>query len=285
VSMPFYVSPEQQMRDKANYAQQGVSRGRSCVALQYADGILMVAPNPSSALHKISELYDRIAFAAVGRYNEYENLRKAGVTYADIMGYQFDRNDVTARGIANFYAQQLGQIFVELTKPFEVELVVAEVGDQPDTDQIYRITFDGSVTDEHGYVAFGGDAAKVSAVLKDRYSEGMSLAQAFGAALAALSALNTPATPSSSTSGAATGQSNGDRSELAASQLEVAILDRAREHRKFRRIRAARLDELLAEARAEAASTSGTADTEGSGEGGETGAGGEGLPPVGPTSV
>jgi proteasome alpha subunit len=283
--MPFYVSPEQQMRDKANYAQQGVSRGRSCVALQYADGILMVAPNPSSALHKISELYDRIAFAAVGRYNEYENLRKAGVTYADIMGYQFDRNDVTARGIANFYAQQLGQIFVELTKPFEVELVVAEVGDQPDTDQIYRITFDGSVTDEHGYVAFGGDAAKVSAVLKDRYSEGMSLAQAFGAALAALSALNTPATPSSSTSGAATGQSNGDRSELAASQLEVAILDRAREHRKFRRIRAARLDELLAEARAEAASTSGTADTEGSGEGGETGAGGEGLPPVGPTSV
>jgi proteasome alpha subunit len=112
--MPFYVSPEQQMRDKANYAQQGVSRGRSCVALQYADGILMVAPNSSNALHKISELYDKIAFAAVGRYNEYENLRKAGVTYADIIGYQFDRSDVTARGIANYYAGQLGQIFIEL---------------------------------------------------------------------------------------------------------------------------------------------------------------------------
>jgi proteasome alpha subunit len=253
VSMPFYVSPEQQMRDKANYAQQGVSRGRSCVALQYADGILMVAPNASNALHKISELYDKIAFAAVGRYNEYENLRKAGVTYADIMGYQYDRNDVTARGIANYYAQQLGQIFIESSKPFEVEVVVAEVGDQPDTDQIYRITFDGSVTEEHGYVAFGGDAAKVSAVLKERYSDGMTLPLAFAAALAALAALSAPGTSSSSggSGNASAGQSNGDRPELAASQLEVAILDRARDHRKFRRIRAARLDDLLAEARAE----------------------------------
>ena len=139
MSMPFYVSPEQAMRDKADYARKGVARGRSWVALQYAGGILIVTPNPSSALHKISEIYDRIAFAAVGRYNEYEKLRKAGVTYADITGYQFDRRDVTARGIANWYAQQLGTIFTEATKPYEVEIVVAEVGTQPDDDQIYRI--------------------------------------------------------------------------------------------------------------------------------------------------
>jgi len=269
--MPFYVSPEQQMRDKANYAQQGVSRGRSCVALQYADGILMVAPNPSNALHKISELYDKIAFAAVGRYNEYENLRKAGVTYADIMGYQFDRIDVTARGIANYYAQQLGQIFIESTKPFEVELVVAEVGDQPETDQIYRITFDGSVTDERGYVAFGGDAAKVSAVLKERYSDGMSLAQAFAAALAALAALATPPAASSPAASGNQGQANGERAELSASQLEVAILDRARDHRKFRRIRATRLEDLLAEARAASAAPASEEDS-----------GGDDEPPVGP---
>ncbi|HEY1626953.1 MAG TPA: proteasome subunit alpha [Streptosporangiaceae bacterium] len=277
--MPFYVSPEQQMRDKASYAQQGVARGRSCVALQYADGILMVAPNASKALHKISELYDRIAFAAVGRYNEYENLRKAGVTYADIIGYQFDRSDVTARGIANYYAQELGRIFIESNKPFEVELVVAEVGDQPDDDQIYRITFDGSVTDESGYVAFGGDVGKVSAVLKERYSEGMTLGEAFGAAFAALSALSAPSSSgggaSSSSSGSATSagtaaSGNGGGAELAASQLEVAILERSRDHRKFRRIRAARLEELLAESRAATAraaeeaqsSESGTSDGE-----------------------
>jgi proteasome alpha subunit len=254
VSMPFYVSPQQQMQDKANYAQQGVARGRSCVAVQYAGGILMVAPNASNALHKISELYDSIAFAAVGRYNEYENLRKAGVTYADIIGYQYDRSDVTARGIANYYAQQLGTIFTESNKPWEVELVVAEVGHDSADDQIYRITFDGSVTDERGYVAFGGDAGKVSAVLKERYSEGMTLAEAFGAAIAALSALAAPG--SSSSSGSSSGNSgqgtagNGDRPELTASQLEVAILDRSREHRRFRRVRAARLEELLAEARA-----------------------------------
>jgi proteasome alpha subunit len=259
--MPFYVSPEQQMRDKASYAQQGVAKGRSCVALQYADGILMVAPNASNALHKISELYDRIAFAAVGRYNEYENLRKAGVTYADIMGYQFDRSDVTARGIANYYAQELGRIFIESNKPYEVELIVAEVGDQPDSDQIYRITFDGSVSDESGFVAFGGDVGKVSAVLKERYSEGMTLAEAFATALAALSALAAPPSSGSGSSSAGTSASgNGDRPELTASQLEVAILDRSRDHRKFRRVRAARLDELLAESRAAASSASAAED-------------------------
>jgi proteasome alpha subunit len=231
--MPFgYVSPAQAMRDKAEYARQGIARGRSCVTLQYEGGILMVAPNPSSALHKISEIYDRIAFAAVGRYNEYENLRKAGVTYADVTGYQFDRHDVTARGIANWYAQTLGTIFTEQLKPFEVEIVVAEVGQRPDSDQIYRITFDGSVTDEPGFVAFGGQAEQVSAALKEHYAEGMSLSGAFAAALAALSATG-----------------NGERTEFAASQLEVAILDRTRDHRAFRRIRAARLEELIAQAR------------------------------------
>jgi proteasome alpha subunit len=264
VSMPFgYVSPAQAMRDKAEYARQGIARGRSCVTLQYDGGILMMAPNPSSALHKISEIYDRIAFAAVGRYNEYENLRKAGITYADITGYQFDRHDVTARGIANYYAQNLGTIFTENLKPFEVEIVVAEVGQRPEDDQIYRITFDGSVTDEPGYVAFGGQADQVSAALKERYSAGMSLAEAFAAALAALSA-----------------SGNGERSEVTGSQLEVAILDRARDHRTFRRIRAARLEELLSQARpAESKPAEASGESE-SGAGSE----GEGQPPETPAA-
>jgi proteasome alpha subunit len=233
VSMPFgYVSPAQAMRDKAEYARQGIARGRSCVTLEYEGGILMMAPNTSSALHKISEIYDRIGFAAVGRYNEFETLRKAGITYADLTGYQFDRSDVTARGIAIYYAQNLGTIFTENLKPFEVEIVVAEVGPQPEGDQIYRITYDGSVTDEPGFVAFGGQAEQVSTALKERYSPGMSLTEAFSAALAALSA-----------------SGNGERNEITASQLEVAILDRTREHRAFRRIRAARLEELINESR------------------------------------
>jgi proteasome alpha subunit len=224
----------------------------------------MVAPNPSSALHKISEIYDRIAFAAVGRYNEYENLRKAGVTYADITGYQFARHDVTARGIANWYAQTLGTIFTESNKPFEVEIVVAEVGEQPSGDQIYRITFDGSVTDEPGFVAFGGQADQVSAQLKERYSDGMSLAEAFGAALSALSV-----------------PGNGDSNEVVASQLEVAILDRAREHRTFRRIRTARLDELISESRALTAPDL-TAGTESSGPPADAEAPADSGPPTGP---
>ena len=233
--MPFYVSPEQAMKDKADYARKGIARGRSGVVIQYDGGILFVAPNPSSALHKISEIYDRIAFAAVGRYNEFENLRKAGVRYADYTGYQYDRSDVTARGLANWYAQILGQFFTESNKPFEVELVVAEVGEAPASDQIYRITFDGSVAEEHGFVAMGGQADQVAAVLKDHYADELPLVRALGAAIAGLA-------------GQGNGQGNGEGTELSASQLEVGILARDRVHRTFRRLTGARLELLLTEA-------------------------------------
>ncbi|WP_116026074.1 proteasome subunit alpha [Thermomonospora umbrina] len=226
--MPFYVSPEQAMKDKADYARKGIARGRSVVVLQYDDGILFVADNPSRALHKISEIYDRIAYAAVGKYNEFETLRLAGVRYADVNGYQYDRRDVTARGLANAYAQSLGNIFTETPKPYEVELVVAEVGEDADTDQIYRLTFDGSVRDEHGYVAMGGQVEAVEQALKERFSEGLSLAAALRAGVQSLEA------------------QEADR-RLEAKALEVAVLDRNREHRLFRRLTAPRIEELLSE--------------------------------------
>jgi proteasome alpha subunit len=229
--MPFYVSPEQAMKDKADYARKGIARGRSGVVIQYDAGVLFVAPNPSRALHKISEIYDRIAFAAVGRYNEYEILRKAGVRYADMTGYQYDRQDVTARGLANWYAQTLGTIFTDSPKPFEVEIVVAEVAEVPAEDQIYRITFDGSVNDEHGYVAMGGQADAIATVLKEHYTDELDLTGALAAAIAAL-----------------TTQPNGDRTDIPAGQLEVAVLDRTRDHRTFRRLTGSRLEALLEQA-------------------------------------
>ncbi|MFI6508921.1 MULTISPECIES: proteasome subunit alpha [Streptosporangium] len=225
--MPFgYVSPEQQMRDKADYARKGIARGRSVVVLQYEDGILFVAPNPSRALHKISEIYDKIGFAAVGRYNEFEALRLGGIRYADINGYTYARDDVTARGLANLYAQNLGQIFTESPKPFEVEIVVAEVGDSADEDHIYRLTFDGSVFDEAGLVAMGGQAEAVAGRLKEQYRDGLSLGEALEAALFALT------------------EPGGER--FPAAQLEVAVLDRNRPHRKFLRLNGPRLERLLA---------------------------------------
>ncbi|MEU5882881.1 proteasome subunit alpha [Spirillospora sp. NPDC047279] len=242
--MPFYVSPEQQMKDKADYARKGIARGRSVVVLQYDDGILFVADNPSRALHKISEIYDRIAFAAVGKYNEFENLRLGGVRYADVNGYQYDRRDVTARGLANVYAQSLGTIFTETNKPYEVEIVVAEVGTEAATDQIYRLTFDGSVADEHGYVAMGGQADAVAQALKDSFREDMSLADALKAAVQSLEAQDS------------------DR-HLEAKSLEVAVLDRNREHRLFKRLPAARIESLLGEAAGDAG--------DGAGDGGDDG--------------
>ena len=274
MSMPFYVSPEQVMKDKADYARKRISQIRSGVVMTCEAGILLVAPNPSRALRKFSEMYDRIAFAAVGRYNEFETLRKAGVRYADMTGFTYDRRDVTARGLADWYGQLLGSLFTDSPKPYEVEIVVAEVGATPDSDQIYRITFDGSVTDEPGFVAFGGQADQVAAALKDRFSDGMSLTEALGAALGALA----PPSAGAAGSSAAGNAGNGAQAELNAAQLEVAILDRARAHRTFRRLRGARLEELLAESRSAASPAQGSSDAATS----DPSAPPEAEPPTGP---
>src|SRR5450756_921266 len=188
MNMPFYVSPEQLMKDRADYARKGIARGRSVVVLAYDGGIAFATENPSRALHKVSEIYDRIAFAAVGKYNEFENLRVAGVRYADLRGYSYDRADVSARALANAYAQTLGTVFTTESKPLEVELVVAEVGRTPADDQIYRLSYDGSVADEHGHVVMGGRAEHLSERLSTQWRAGMGLADVVQVAVAVLGA-------------------------------------------------------------------------------------------------
>ena len=234
MSMPFYVSPEQLMKDRADFARKGIARGRSVAIVQYADGVLFVSENPSQALHKVSEIYDRIAFAAVGRYNEFENLRIAGVRLADMRGYAYDRRDVTGRGLANAYAQTLGTIFSSGgEKPYEVEIFVAEIGDSPESDQIYRLTYDGQVADEHGYAVMGGQADTVGEYLREHYTEGASLDDALKVAVAAL--------------GHTAGDNGGSEDRVIPTEdLEVAVLDRTRtQPRKFARLRPTRLDTLL----------------------------------------
>ena len=231
MSMPFYVSPEQLMKDRADYARKGIARGRSVVVVQYADGVLFVSENPSQALHKVSEIYDRIAFAAVGRYNEFENLRIAGVRLADMRGYSYDRRDVTCRGLANAYAQTLGTIFSSGgEKPYEVELFVAEIGDGPEDDQIYRLTYDGQVADVQRYGVMGGAADIVASYLEEHHTDGASLEDAVRLAVSALGHTE-----------------EGDR-VIPDDDLEVAVLDRTRSRpRKFSRIMPSRLRELLGE--------------------------------------
>src|SRR5680860_1251010 len=207
--MPFYVSPEQLMKDRADFSRKGIARGRSVVVVQYAEGIVFVSENPSQALHKISEIYDRIAFAAVGRYNEFENLRIAGVRLADMRGYAYDRRDVTGRGLANAYAQTLGTIFSSGgEKPYEVEIFVAEVGDREEDDQIYRLTYDGQIVDEHGFSVMGGSAENVSTYLREHYEAGLSLDRAIASAVDGLE------------------HSESHARVVAAGDLEVAVLDR-----------------------------------------------------------
>jgi proteasome alpha subunit len=231
MSMPFYVSPEQLMKDRADYARKGISRGRSVVVLQYDGGVLFATENPSRALHKVSEIYDRIAFAAVGKYNEFENLRVAGVRYADLRGYSYDRVDVTARGLANAYAQTLGTVFTTESKPLEVELVVVEVGADPAADQIYRLSYDGSVADEHGWVVMGGQAERLASLLAEGWRGGMTLREALALAVRVL--------------GAPTDESSAQRT-LEPAGLEVAVLDRTRVRRAFRRLTGTVLEDLMA---------------------------------------
>ncbi|MBN1174394.1 MAG: proteasome subunit alpha [Micromonosporaceae bacterium] len=246
MAMQFYASPEQVMRDRAELARKGIARGRSAVILSYDGGVLFVAENLSSALHKVSEVYDRIGFAAVGRYNEFESLRAAGVRLADLHGYSFDRRDVTGRAIANTFARTLGSIFTEQSKPFEVEICVAEVGATPEADELYRLTYDGSVQDEPGRMAMGGQSETVATVLRAKHRSDLGLAEALAIAVEALSGV---------------GGEGGRPRELPATQLEVAVLDRNRTGRTFRRITGQALTALLTPAP--------QAEAEGEEEGGE----------------
>jgi proteasome alpha subunit len=246
MTMPFYASAEQIMRDRAEYARKNIMRGRPVVALKYAEGVLFVAENPSSTLYKVGEIYDRIGFAAVGRYSEYETLRVAGIRLADVRGYSYDRRDVTGRALANAYAQTLNSIFTDQQKPYEVELCVGEVGAKPADDRLYRVLFDGAIFDEPEYVVLGGHGDPIVAALKDGYSAGLSLTEAMALAIRGLRAV---------------GADNGKPRDLEAGQLEVAVLDRTRPTRTFRRVSGAALTALLPAATSETAAD-GTDDDE-----------------------
>jgi proteasome alpha subunit len=215
MATPYYVSPEQLMKDKGDYARKGIARGRSVIALEYVDGILFIAENPSVTLHKISEIYDRIAFAGVGKFNEFEQLRIGGIRLVDVKGYSYSREDVTAKSLANAYSQSLGNIFTSEVKPYECEILVAAVGDTPDANELFHILFDGSVTDREGWVAMGGQADALGTYLKEKFPKktpGFSSALKLGRdALASVE-----------------GREVG--------KLEVAVLDRTRGRRKFRRL-------------------------------------------------
>ncbi len=224
--MPYYVSPEQFMADKADYARKGIARGKSVIALEYDDGILFLAENPSVTLHKISEIYDRIAFAGVGKFSEFEQLRIGGIRLVDVKGYSYSRDDVTAKSLANAYSQSLGQIFTTEMKPYECEILVAAVGETPAENEMFHILFDGSVTDRQGWVAMGGHAEGLKAFFNERYAaDGQDLSSVVKLGHEALTSVEARDVPHD--------------------QLEVAVLDRTRGRRKFRRLTDAQVTELL----------------------------------------
>jgi proteasome alpha subunit len=226
MSMSFYVAPEQMMKDKADYARKGIARGRALVALAYDNGVALVAENPSNNRRKVSEIYDRIAFAGVGRYNEFDQLRVDGVRAADLKGYQFSRDDVDARSLANRYAQLLGQVFTHELKPREVEILVAEVGQTPSADQLFHILYDGTLMDEKNFSVLGGDADAIAQRTQDGWADGLDLSAALKLAVSALA---------------------GPERTLSADDLEVAMLERSNARRCFRRLDDTQVAALLAQ--------------------------------------
>ena len=224
MSMPFYVAPEQVMKDKADFARKGIARGRGLVALGFDGGIVIVAENPSNSLRKVNEIYDRIAFAGVGKFNEFDRVRVAAVRYADLQGYQYSRDDVEARSLANEFAQMIGQIFTSEPKPLEVEILVAEVGVNGQSDSLFHILYDGTVADETNYTALGGDAEAVSARLSSTWKAGLALSDAVKIAVASLS---------------------GGERKIPAGDLEIGILDRSAVRRCFRRLSDEEVAKLL----------------------------------------
>jgi proteasome alpha subunit len=212
-----YVAPEQMMKDRSEYAHKGIARGRPAIVTEYADGLLFIAENPSATLHKISEVYDRIAFAGVGKYSEFEELRIAGIRLADLRGFQYSREDVKARDLANAYSQALSTIFTQQMKPYEVEILVGEVDGEAGGTAMYHVLFDGSVTDEQGFVAMGGHAEELTEALQGRYEEGWPLSAAVSAAVELFGAV--------------------DNRSIDPATIEAGVLDRTRTNRrKFHRL-------------------------------------------------
>jgi proteasome alpha subunit len=220
--MPFYVPPEQLIKDRADFARKGIARGRSIVALEYVDGVLLIGANPSSSLHKLGEIYDRVAFAGVGRFNEFETLRVAGIRYADLKGYSYGRGDVTGKGLANAYSQTIGQIFTHEVKPYEVEVIVAEVGDTPQDTALFRVQFDGTMRTEEGHAAIGGKDEDLAARLGESHQPDVPLQVALETAMAAIEAVEERA--------------------AAPGEWEAAVLDRTLGRRKFRRLDRAEIE-------------------------------------------
>jgi proteasome alpha subunit len=216
MSMPFYVPPEQLVKDRADFARKGVSRGRPIVVLRIDEGLLLIGENTSPSLRKIGEVYDRIAFAGVGRFNEFETLRVAGVRYADLKGFSYSRADVTGKGLANAYSQTLGQIFSHEVKPYEVEIVVAEVGSNTEEDKLFRIQFDGTLRDANSYTVLGAGEDEIGESLATQLKDDMGLNAAVSAACDAIES--------------ATGQQVSDDA------WESGFLDRAARRRSFRRL-------------------------------------------------
>ena len=224
MNQPFYVAPEQLMKDRADYARKGIARGRALVAVQYVDGILLVSENTSNTLRKISDIYDRIGFAGVGKYNEFDQLRRFGVRNADVRGYQYSRDDVEARSLANEYAQILGQTFTHDVKPYEVEILLVEVGADQNSDQLFHIMYDGTLMDERGLSVLGGDAEAIGGRLRETWLPGDVLNVAVRKCVAALA---------------------GPDRTLQADGLEVAILSRSIERRCFKRFDDQEIDAFL----------------------------------------
>ena len=223
MTTPFYVAPEQMMKDRADYARKGIARGRSLIAMSYEHGVFICAENPSSTLHKVSEIYDRIAFAGVGKYNEFDQLRIAGVRHADLKGFTYSREDVEARSLANNYAQMLGQTFTHEMKPMEVEILVAEISDTPGEEQLFHILYDGTVVDQDKFVVLGGDSEAITARVGDAFAEGMSASDALELCRAAL---------------------GGSERTLEDGDLEVAMLKRTLGRRTFLRVADGELGDL-----------------------------------------
>jgi len=218
MSTPFYVSPEQWYQDKAEYARKGIARGRPIVALEYDTGIVMMAENRSATLRKISEIYDRIAFGGVGKLDEYETLRKSGVRYADMRGYSFSREDVAGKSLANEYSNVLGSVFTREMKPLEVEILVVEIKEKGSA--LYQIRYDGSMSDMTHWATIGGDSDKLGDVIRGGWKAGIPLKDAAKLARRALA-------------GSGIGAAIDDLDEKS---LEIAILDRTRIGRTFRRV-------------------------------------------------
>ena len=143
------------IRNRREYLEDQLRGASPVVGLAYADGVLMLTTTPGP--RKLFEVYNDIAFAAIGHPADLEKLRKAVIDIAHLEAFNLSASDVSLQRLVHLgLGPLMKNAFDEILRsPYIARAMVAELDPANPAERFYTIEADGSF-------ASAGDAAAVA---------------------------------------------------------------------------------------------------------------------------